>query len=113
MRFARPFSSPFAFLIFCTLALAGMIGAPSAAPFAAHAQGQVAARDGIAFDAYLELLKARARAGAGGLVPDETHFLNALQESVESGQAPADELLAQYHSAWEGDVTRVFGEYSY
>ena len=62
MRFARPFSSPFALLTFCALALAGMIGAPSAAPFAAHAQGQVAARDGIAFDAYLELLKARARA---------------------------------------------------
>ena len=58
-------------------------------------------------------LKARARPGAGGLIPDETHFLNALQESVESGQVPADELIARYRGDWDGDVTRVFGEYSY
>ena len=58
-------------------------------------------------------LKARARPGAGGLVPDETHFLNALRESVATGQTPADELLAHYHGDWQGDVTRVFAEYSY
>ena len=39
-------------------------------------------------------LKARARAGNAGLVPDETHFLNAVQESVEEGRSPACELLA-------------------
>ena len=60
-----------------------------------------------------EGLKTRARPGSGGLVPDETHFLNALQESVDSGQAPADELLARYHGDWAGDVTRVFEDYSY
>ncbi len=58
-------------------------------------------------------LKARARPGAGGLVPDETHFLNALQESVETGQVPADELISHFESDWGGDVTRVFGAYSY
>ena len=58
-------------------------------------------------------LKARARPGAGGLVPDETHFLNALKESVETGQAPADELLAKYHGEWHGDLTRIYGAYSY
>ncbi|WBU60508.1 glutamate--cysteine ligase [Paracoccus albus] len=58
-------------------------------------------------------LKARAKRGAGGLVPDETHFLNALKESVETGQAPADELLAKYHGEWHGDLTRIYGEYSY
>ncbi len=58
-------------------------------------------------------LAARARPGAGGLIPDETHFLNALEESVASGEVPADELVARYHGAWDGDVTRVFGEYSY
>lgn len=58
-------------------------------------------------------LKARARPGAGGLVPDETHFLNALQESVETGKVPADELLDHYHGDWNGDITRVFAEYSY
>ncbi|WP_415921824.1 glutamate--cysteine ligase [Tateyamaria sp. SN6-1] len=58
-------------------------------------------------------LKARARPGAGGLIPDETHFLNALQESVESGQTPADELLGRYHGDWGGDLSRVFEDYSY
>ena len=58
-------------------------------------------------------LKTRARPGSGGLVPDETHFLNALNESLEAGMAPADELLARYHGDWNGDVTKVFAEYSY
>ena len=58
-------------------------------------------------------LKARARPGAGGLVPDETHFLNALQESIDSGKTPADELLDKYHGDWNGDLTRIYGEYSY
>ena len=58
-------------------------------------------------------LKARARAGAGGLIPDETHFLNALEETVENGVTPADELIARYEGDWSGDVTRVFGEFSY
>jgi glutamate--cysteine ligase len=58
-------------------------------------------------------LKARGQAGAGGLVPDETHFLSALQESVESGQVPADELLAQYHGDWGGDLSKIYGAHSY
>ena len=58
-------------------------------------------------------LATRARPGAGGLVPDETHFLNALKESLETGQVPADELLAQYHGDWDGDLTRIYAEYSY
>ncbi|SDX28835.1 glutamate--cysteine ligase [Litoreibacter albidus] len=58
-------------------------------------------------------LKARAKPGAGGLVPDETHFLNALKESIETGQTPADELLAKYHGEWNGDLSRIYDEYSY
>jgi glutamate--cysteine ligase len=58
-------------------------------------------------------LKARARPGAGGLVPDETHFLNALKESIQTGQTPADELLAHYHGDWNGDLTRIYADYSY
>ncbi len=58
-------------------------------------------------------LKARAMPGAGGMVPDETHFLNALKESVETGRTPADDLVARYEGDWAGDVTRVFGDYSY
>ena len=58
-------------------------------------------------------LKARGKAGDGGLVPDETHFLNTLRESVESGRVPADELIARFEGEWNGDASRVFGEYSY
>jgi glutamate--cysteine ligase len=58
-------------------------------------------------------LVARAKEGAGGLVPNETHFLNALKESVETGQVPADELLARYHGDWDGDLSKIYGEYSY
>ena len=58
-------------------------------------------------------LKARACAGAGGLLQDETHFLNALKDSLDSGEVPADELIRRYNTDWNGDVTRVFAEYSY
>ena len=58
-------------------------------------------------------LKARAKAGAGGLVPDETHFLNALKESIDTSMVPADELLERYHGAWAGDLTKIYGEFSY
>lgn len=58
-------------------------------------------------------LKARACPGAGGMVPDETHFLNALNDSLDSGKVPADELLDRYNGDWNGDLTRIYGEYSY
>ena len=58
-------------------------------------------------------LKARACPGAGGMLPDETHFLNALKESVETGQVPADELLQRYHGDWQGDLSRIYADYSY
>ena len=58
-------------------------------------------------------LAARAIPGAGGLIPDETHFLNALQESVETGKVPADELIEHYNGDWHGDLSRIFAEYSY
>ncbi|MBQ0805659.1 MULTISPECIES: glutamate--cysteine ligase [unclassified Sulfitobacter] len=58
-------------------------------------------------------LKARARTGAGGMVPDETHFLNALKESIETGKVPADELLEDYNGKWHGDLSRIYADYSY
>ena len=58
-------------------------------------------------------LKTRARPGAGGLVPDETHFLNALKDSLDSGKVPADDLLDHYHGDWNGDLTRIYEEFSY
>lgn len=58
-------------------------------------------------------LRARARTGAAGMIPDETHFLNALKESIATGQTPADELLERYKTDWNGDLTRIYGDYSY
>ncbi len=58
-------------------------------------------------------LKARARPGLGGMVADERHFLHALEDSIETGHAPADELLAHYHGDWNGDLTRIYREFSY
>ena len=58
-------------------------------------------------------LRARARPGSGGLLADETHFLNALHEIVETGRTPADELLERYHGDWGGDLSRIYAEYSY
>lgn len=58
-------------------------------------------------------LLARALGGAGGLVPDETHFLNALHDSLETEMTPADELLSRYHGDWQGDLNKIYGDYSY
>ena len=58
-------------------------------------------------------LRNRAKPGAGGMLPDETHFLNALKETVETGKTPADELLDRYNGDWNGDLTRIYGEHSY
>ncbi|WP_375280011.1 glutamate--cysteine ligase [Pseudooctadecabacter sp.] len=58
-------------------------------------------------------LRNRAMPGAGGLVPDETHFLNALKESIETGKTPADELLDDYNGDWGGDLSKIYAAYSY
>lgn len=58
-------------------------------------------------------LKARARPGAGGMVPDETHFLNALKEIVDSGETPAEELLRRFETEWNRDFGTLYRECSY
>ena len=58
-------------------------------------------------------LKARGRASWNRVTPDETHFLGALEESVASGRVPADELLEKYNGEWQGDLGRIYAEYSY
>ncbi|MDQ2091721.1 glutamate--cysteine ligase [Marimonas arenosa] len=60
-----------------------------------------------------EGLRARAKPGAGGMIPDERHFLHALEDSVTDNKVPADELLEHYHGAWGGDLSRIYEEFSY
>ena len=58
-------------------------------------------------------LKKRAISGAQGLIPDETHFLDTLKDSLELGKTPADELLDLYNGSWGQDPTYVFQNFSY
>ena len=58
-------------------------------------------------------LKQRGISGAQGLIPDETHFLDTLKDSLEIGRTPADELLDLYNGRWEQDPTNIFQNFSY
>ena len=44
---------------------------------------------------------------------DETMFLNVLDEIAKSGTTAADDMLAAYHGRWNGDVKKLYDEYSY
>ncbi|HYH38580.1 MAG TPA: glutamate--cysteine ligase [Azospirillum sp.] len=75
-------------------------------------------RGGTVREVALEVLKiahaglvARRRNDNWG--DDEAHFLDTLFAIAESGQTPADELLAKYQGAWGGSVDPVFKEYAY
>jgi len=87
---------------------------------------EAAARDGLRADAFgrplreiaAELLTIadaglKARARAAGFDADESHFLNALQDSVQRGETLADEMLARYRGAWGGELSRIYRDYSY
>lgn len=56
-------------------------------------------------------LRRRARLNSKGV--DETGFLDALVEIVESGQTPAERKLELFHGEWNGDIDRVFREFAY
>jgi glutamate--cysteine ligase len=49
--------------------------------------------------------------GAEGL--DEAIYLSSLDETLATGQSPAERLLAEFNGPWAGDVDRIFGEYAY
>jgi glutamate--cysteine ligase len=56
-------------------------------------------------------LQRRGRKGCKGR--DEASFLEVLEEIVEAGRTPADDLLALYHEPWKGDIDRVFRDFAY
>ena len=58
-------------------------------------------------------LRRRDCAGSDGLVPDETHFLDSLKESLEVKASPAEELLEKFRNDWNGDLGRIYDEYCY
>ena len=44
---------------------------------------------------------------------DETRYLEPIDEYIERGVTPAEELLEKYHGPWRGSVEPVFTEYAY
>jgi len=56
-------------------------------------------------------LSARARLNGAG--DSEAGFLEPLREIVRTGKVPAQTLLDRYHGAWNGDLSRVYDEFSY
>ena len=48
--------------------------------------------------------------GAGD---NEGGFLDPLREVVATGMTPADRLLDKYRNEWNGDVSRIYQEYSF
>jgi glutamate--cysteine ligase len=58
-----------------------------------------------------EGLRRRAKGELG--CPDESCFLETLFEIADSGETPAERLLARYRGAWGGSVDPVFQEYAY
>ena len=44
---------------------------------------------------------------------DETGFLMPLQEIAVSGITQAEEMLDAYRNQWDGDITKIFVDYSY
>ena len=53
----------------------------------------------------------RSRLDSSG--SDETGFLGALYEIVESGHCPAEEKLEKFHGEWGGKIDHLFKEYAY
>jgi len=58
-----------------------------------------------------EGLRRRAKGELG--CPDESCFLETLFEIADSGETPAERLLARFNGPWGGSVDPVFQEYAY
>ena len=56
-------------------------------------------------------LSRRARFNSSG--DNEGGFLDPLRDVVATGQTFADRLLERYHGDWNGDVSRVYEEFSF
>ena len=56
-------------------------------------------------------LTRRARLNSAG--DNETGFLDPLNEIVGAGKTPAERLLDLYHGEWQGDLSRVYSEFSF
>ena len=53
------------------------------------------------------------RAVAGNHDPDERSYLTVLQQVVDAGRTPAEELLEAFETRWQGKIDPLFEEYAY
>jgi glutamate--cysteine ligase len=56
-------------------------------------------------------LSSRGRLNSAG--DNEGGFLDPLREVVATGMTPADRLLDKYENEWNGDVSRIYEEFSF
>jgi glutamate--cysteine ligase len=56
-------------------------------------------------------LSRRARLNSAG--DNEGGFLDPLRDAVASGLTPADRLLDKFNNEWNGDVSRIYEEFSF
>jgi len=56
-------------------------------------------------------LTRRARLNSAG--DNEGGFLDPLREVVSTGMTPADRLLHKYATEWDGDLSRIYEEFSF
>ena len=56
-------------------------------------------------------LSRRGRLNSAG--DNESGFLDPLHEVVATGVTPADRLLDKYENEWNGDVSRIYEEFSF
>jgi glutamate--cysteine ligase len=54
-----------------------------------------------------------ARGEINSMGDNETAFLNPLRQIVDSGQSPAQILLDKYAGEWNGDLSKVYDEFSF
>src|SRR3954449_10978907 len=56
-------------------------------------------------------LKRRNEINSAG--DNEGGFLDPLRDVIATGMTPADRLLARYNGEWQGDVSRIYDEFSF
>ena len=66
---------------------------------------------GRVLDIAADGLTRRARLNSAG--DNEGGFLDPLRDVVTTGMTPADRLLAKYETEWDGDVSRIYEEFSF
>jgi glutamate--cysteine ligase len=73
--------------------------------------GRLADIAGDVLDIAAAGLRTRAEMSEAG--DSEAGFLEPLRETVRTGIVPAQRLLNLYHGAWDGDLKRIYEEFSF